>query len=300
MLSNLESRVCVVSKLPLCPGRGEPSSDAGSSFLCCCSVFIGALRFCFTGDELRIETTTRLCWGGFYVQGSGKGTGTGCSVTTVRGWESSWVWPLQRLELGARLSWGSQLCRFKDFSGCSAPCSWFPQNNLGFLSYLALLVFAQFFSACLAFFWNLFFLLFLYSDYQTQGSCYECLWVLLPSDWWADEEFLHGGVNVIEKGTVKWAWWFRSRAGSWRLYPRPPGFCLVPGPCLFFILCSQVRWDMSKVSLMVLVITADRFASSYIDLNSAFRLNSERQWMVQWNSGSGLVAFRWKVEIWCS
>lgn len=28
MLSNLESRVCVVSKLTLCPGRGEPSSDA--------------------------------------------------------------------------------------------------------------------------------------------------------------------------------------------------------------------------------------------------------------------------------
>lgn len=79
------------------------------------------------------------------------------------------------------------------FFPCSAPCSWFPQNNLGFLSYLALLVFAQFFSACLAFFWNLFFLLFLYSDYQTQGSCYECLWVLLPSDWWADEGFLHGG-----------------------------------------------------------------------------------------------------------
>ena len=40
VLSNLESRVCVVSKLTLCPGQGEPSSGVGSSFLCCCSVFI--------------------------------------------------------------------------------------------------------------------------------------------------------------------------------------------------------------------------------------------------------------------
>ena len=111
---------------------------------------------------------------------------------------------------------GSQLSRFQDLSPARHPVLWFSQNNRGFLSYLALLVFAQLSSACLSFFSELNFSFCFYTVViKLKGSCYECLWVLLPSDWWADEGFLHRGVNVrLWKGTVKWAWWYRSRAGS--------------------------------------------------------------------------------------
>lgn len=198
-----------MTKLTLCPGRGEPSSARYS-------VFIGALRFCFTGDELGIETTTSqpllrrlLCpreW---------KGKGTGCAVTTVGGWESSWVRPPPsfccRDESGARLpeahgpvEW-ALLCGFKDLY--SAPCSLISpeQSGLPFLPcpscfcsvlfYLPRLFFRAYFSFC-----------FYTVITKLKGSCYECLWVLLASDWWADEGFLHRGVNVcLGKGTLEWA-----------------------------------------------------------------------------------------------
>lgn len=172
MLSNLESRVCVVTKLTLCPGRGEPSSARYS-------VFIGALRFCFTGDELGIETTTSqpllrrlLCpreW---------KGKGTGCAVTTVGGWESSWVRPPPSCLLQRRIRCppprGSWPCRvgtavrvqgsllgtlLLDFPRTI----WASFPTLPFLFLLSSLLPAS------PFFQSLFFLLFLYSDYQTQG-----------------------------------------------------------------------------------------------------------------------------------
>lgn len=190
-------------------------SWAGRAQQWCCCVFIGALRFCFARDELGIETTTRLYWEGFYVQGSGKGTGTGCALTTVRGWESSWVWPLQRLELGSCLS-EAHSCPGSRIFPCSAPCSLISpeQSRLPFLPCPSCFCSALF---CLLFlfFRTYFFFCFYTVVIKLKGSCYECLWVLLPSDRWADEGFLRRGVNVrLWKGTVRWTWWYRSRAGS--------------------------------------------------------------------------------------
>ena len=160
VLSNLESRVCVVTKLSLCPGQGEPSSGDGSSFLCCCSVLIlwapkvlFYRRWSWNRNHHQPLLRRLLCpreWEGDrdrlfcdHSEGLGEQLGVAPAETGIR------CPPVLRLTA----------VQVQGFFPCSAPCSWFPQNNLGFLSYLALLVFAQFFSACLAFFWNLFFLL---------------------------------------------------------------------------------------------------------------------------------------------
>ena len=73
--------MCVVTKLTHVLGRESPALVLGAHSSAAVRSFFGPLRFCFTGDELGTETTTSLYWEGFCVQGSGKGKGTGCSLS---------------------------------------------------------------------------------------------------------------------------------------------------------------------------------------------------------------------------
>lgn len=110
---------------------------------------------------------------------------------------------------------GSQLSRFQDLSLLGTLFSDFPrtiESSFPTLPFLFLLS-----SLCLLFlFFRTYFSFCFYTVViKLEGSCYECLWVLLPSDRRADEGFLRRGVNVrLWKGTVRWAWWCRSRAGG--------------------------------------------------------------------------------------
>ena len=159
-----------------------------------------------------------LCWEGFCVQGSGKEEGTGCAVTTVGAGRAAGCCLRPRVfaaDTGircppARGSWPCQewalLCRFQDLCPAQHPVPWFPRTvwtsfpASPFLFSLSSLLPASPFSQ------SLFFFCFYTVITKLKGSCYECLWVLLASDQWADEGFLHRGVNVcLGKGTLKWA-----------------------------------------------------------------------------------------------
>lgn len=140
-------------------------------------------------------------------------------MTTVGGWESSWVRPppscvccrhwnsvpaCPRLMALSRVGTAVQ---FEGSSPCSAPCSLISpeQSGLPFLPCPSCFCSVLFYLPCL-FFRAYFSFCFYTVITKLKGSCYECLWVLLASDWWADEGFLHRGVNVcLGKGTLKWA-----------------------------------------------------------------------------------------------
>lgn len=57
--------------------------------------------------------------------------------------------------------------------------------------------------------------------------------------------------------------------------PSWPLLCLGPLGLFFTLHYLQVGWDRAQVLMAVLVIFANQLASSYVDVTSAFPLNSE-------------------------
>lgn len=156
-------------------------SWAGRAQQCCCySLFIGALRFCFTGDELGVETTSQPLLRRLLCPWEGERDRLCCDHSGGLGEQlgaaSALVCLLQTLEFGARLPKAHGPVK----SGhCCAVSRIFPLLGTLFLDFprtiwasfptLPFLFLLSSLLPALPFFQSLFFLLFLYSDYQTQG-----------------------------------------------------------------------------------------------------------------------------------